>query len=119
MTIESIVQSIESSWNGVISGVKILIVGAEDNGLLARTLARHGAKIVMLVSSEAEKEMADQLRPQALDMRINLREECLSEIAGNMEGYDGVVILNSNETIRFGKSVFKIEYCNGEYYKVE
>lgn len=119
MTIEYLVQSIERSWNGVISGVKILVVGAEDDGLLARTLARHGAKIVLLVANEEEKEKTEQLKPQALDMRIYIREGYLSEIIGSMEGYEGIVILNSKEMIRFGKSVFKIEYCNGEYHKVE
>lgn len=99
-------------------GVKVVVVGADDNGLLARTLARHSAKTTLLTTNKEEWLLAEELHPKALDMTVVLCDDYGWELAQRKEKTDVIVLLNI-ETKQQNISGINIEYRDGKYHKIK
>lgn len=117
MRVETIVGMLEKPWVGQMSGVAVLVVGSADEGLLARTLARHSAKVVQVVFTEAQYHEAEKLRPQALDLSIRLSDELTSLLISRH--FDLIVALNVPDIVAEGVSVVNLNYTDGEYHWVQ
>ena len=66
MTLEEVVAHIERPY----CREAVEICGADDDGKLAILLGRHGARVVVVVPTEADKLRLDSIKPQALNIRV-------------------------------------------------
>lgn len=116
MTIEEIVRQVETPWSGRMSGVRLLVVGASDGGLLARTLARHSVR-VLLVADCHDYDEAESKRPLALDMTIVKCDDYNVAVRERANLFDMVLTLNCDIVMPWVLPTVKIEYVDGEYHK--